>query len=318
MTEKGLDYYLQNPDELPSDPSEIEALMSKQGEAKTEKQAEVATEEIATKEEPPAPETKEEAEPDVVLTKDGKRAIPYKVLASERDRARAAEQAVADLKKQLESLQTQASTGETTEQAEAGLSEEDLAAIGEDFPHLRKILDGLTGHIKKLEGTVTELRDRESSREAVEQKQTASTVQEAIEATPALLYWQNENSEMFDEAIKYDDMIRANPKNQSLTLEERFQKVVAAMEAVYGPTELPKEYQKEVAAPSKDEAAALAKKAIENAEVRRPRTLSDMPGGIPPAQSERERVENMSPSALAAMMSKMSPDDLSAFLAKTV
>ena len=315
MAEKGLDYYLQNPDELPADPSEIEALMSKQDEApKTEEVAQTEPEPEQTPE-ASEPETKEEASETVVLTKDGKRAIPYSVLASERDRRQAAEHAIADLQRQMQALQDQATGAVQKQEVGAETNEDDLDAISEDFPQFKSVINSLKKHIGGLEQTVQELRERDQGRVAVEQKNVQDSVQAAIDANPVLSYWQEKDPEMFEVASNYDELIRNDPKMQSLSLEQRLEKVVKAVEVIHGPTQLPKEYQSEMPA---DEAASLASKAIRNAGSRAPRTLSDMPGGMPPAQSEMERVEGMSTSALAAMMSKMTPDDLQAFLAKTV
>lgn len=286
--------------------------MSKQVE---EPVAEEVTAEPEKAPEPTEPETKEEANETVVLTKDGKRAIPYTVLATERDRRQAAEHAIVELQKQMESLQMQAQGVVSSEAVEDVTGLEDLDTIVQDFPQLGTVIKGLQKHISSLEQTVTDLRVRDESRASVEQKNTLDTVQAAIDANPVLSYWQQQDQEMFDIASNYDELIRNDPKMQSLSLEARFEKVVKAVEAIHGPASLPKEFQPSLPA---DEAAALASKAIRNAGSRTPRTLSDMPGGIPPAQSDLERVESMSPAALAAMMTKMSPDDLSAFLAKTV
>ena len=38
--------------------------------------------------------------------------------------------------------------------------------------------------------------------------------------------------------------IKADPRNKGLSLDQRFGKVVAAMEAVYGETQLPDEYRR--------------------------------------------------------------------------
>jgi hypothetical protein len=313
VAEKNLDYYLQNPDELPSDPEVIEGLIAQQGGATETEQPEPEPTKEAEAPEPTTPP--EQQEPDVVLTKDGKRGIPYKVLASERERARVAEQAVETLTAQLEALKNSAPGEAPKPEAENALTDEDLAALGEDFPMLKKVIDGLTGQIQGLQETVTTLRDREVSRIEVEAKSAGDSVQAAIDATPELLYWQQENPEMFERAVKFDDALLSDPNLKALPIGDRFARVVAIMEATYGKTELPPEYQK---APPAAELGSLAAKAIAKATQKVPRTLSDLPGGIPPAQSEQEQVESMSPRALEARMMKMSPDDLSAFLAKVI
>ncbi len=328
---KDLDYYLNNPDEIPEDISEIEKIAANEDVTPTPKDE---SDEVKGEQTPPAEEVKKESteaektdeakeEPAPIKSKDGKHEIPYSVLQTEREKRQAAERTMAELQTRLEELEKKAKAGDTTEATESRETSEivddaDLKAIEEDFPAFGKLVRGLKTQISSLESTVTTLREREAQQQAVEAKSKGDEVQQAIEANPTLLYWQQKSPEMFEVATKYDDMIRADARNQSLSLEARFAKVVSAVEAVYGPTELPGEFRKETNEPVTKAVREAAEKAIAAAGLFKPKTLSDMPGGIPPAQNERERVENMSPAALARMMEKMSHDELAAFLAKTV
>lgn len=329
---KDLGYYMNNPDEIPEDLSEIEKIAANEAVTPTTED-ETPEGEVKGEQTPPAEKvesevasevkTEEGEKPAPIKSKDGKHEIPYSVLQSEREKRRAAEESLQELNNRLAELEKKVQTGDTTQQTEARQTEEiladdDLAAIEEDFPQFGKLIKALKGQIGALETTVTDLRSKDEQRELVVSKSKGDEVQATIEANPTLLYWQNKDPEMFEVATKYDDMIRADVRNQSLTLEERFSKVVQAVEAVYGKTEVPEEYRKGIAEPVTDEVREAAKKVISAAGSFRPKTLSDMPGGTPPAQTERERVENMSPEQLAKMMDKMSPEELSAFLAKTV
>ena len=93
----------------------------------------------------------DDAEPEGVATKDGKRVIPYAVLKSERERASRAEQVAEEMKTrvaELEAIVKSASEGAKTGEsartdnqpptAASDLSPEDLEALKEDFPTVYK------------------------------------------------------------------------------------------------------------------------------------------------------------------------------------
>jgi prefoldin subunit 5 len=322
---------MNNPDEIPEDLSEIEKIAANEAVTPTPGD-ETPGDEVKGEQTPPAEKVETEAateekteegeKPAPIKSKDGKHEIPYSVLQTEREKRRAAEESLQELTNRLNELEKKVQTGDTTQQTESRQTEEildddDLKAIEEDFPQFGKLIKALKGQISSLESTVTDLRTKDEQREVVAAKSKGDEVQATIEANPTLLYWQSQDPEMFKVAIQYDDVIRADPRNQSLTLAQRFERVVHAVEAVYGKTEVPPEYRKEPE-PVTDEVREAAKKAIAAAGSFKPKTLSDMPGGTPPAQTERERIENMSPAQLDAMMQKMSPEELSAFLAKTI
>ena len=317
--EKGLDYYLNNPDEMPED---IEALAQSMSEVKEpiEPEEEVAVEEGAAADAEVKPEVVEEVEEaPLIETKSGKPAIPYAVLVSERGRRQAAEQAVESLRKEVEALSAKVEQGKAavSEPGDTEVQEDHLANLANEFPEMGGAIKALMAKTRELETQLAVVAQQEDARKAQEQGRAANEVQEAIDASPVLRYWQAENPEMWGEAARLDDLIKANPANQSLTMSERFGKVVTAIEAIYGKAELPAAYQ-----PAKppdtsiEQVAAKAQAAVEKAGSFKPKTLSDMPGGATPPTSERERVETMSTAALADLMAKMDPDQLTAYLAK--
>ena len=318
--EKGLDYYLSNPDEMPED---IEALAQSLSEVKetTEPEEVVAVEEGAPADAEAKPEVVVEVEEaPLIETKSGKPTIPYAVLVSERERRHAAEQAVESLRKELDARSAVVEQGRAPEPAalsEVDVVGEALAKAAEDFPELGGAISALAAKTRALEAQLATVAKYEEDRAAQEQNRSANEVQEAIDASPVLRYWQATNPEMWGEAARMDDLIKANPANQSLTLSERFDKVVVAIEAIYGKADLPAAYLPEKPPVAGIEhVAAKASAAVEKAGSFRPKTLSDMPGGATPPTSERERVEAMSTAALAGLMATMDPDQLAAYLAK--
>ena len=320
--EKGLDYYLNNPDEMPDDISALESEMNSEA-APTEPELAVeesvsADDEVKTE----VVEEKQEAEePALIETKQGKPAIPYAVLAGERERRHAAEQAVESLRKELDALSAkvnQSATSSAVEQLETSdISDDSIEAMAEEFPEIGKVLKALSEKTRALDEQLAKVSEAENARIEIEKKRSFDEVQEAIDANPTLRYWQTENPQLWGEAVKLDEMIKANPMSQSQTLSERFEKVVASVEAIYGKAELPDAY-KPAKAPdtSIEQVAAKAKAAVEKVGTFKPKTLSDMPGGTTPPTTERERIETMSPFELQRLMETMDPDQLASFIAK--
>lgn len=320
--EKGLDYYLSNPDEMPED---IESLATSLSEAKetTEPEKEEAVVEGVAADAEVKPEAVEEVkeveEAPLIETKSGKPAIPYAVLVSERGRRQAAEQAVESLRKEVEALSAKVEQGKAaaSEPVDTEVQEDQLTKLADEFPEMGGAIKALMAKTRELETQLAVVAQHEDARKTQEQGRAASEVQEAIDANPVLRYWQAENPEMWSEAARLDDLLKANPANQSLTMSERFGKVVTAIEAIYGKAELPAAYQPAKAPDTSiEQVAAKAKAAVEKAGSFKPKTLSDMPGGATPPTSERERVEAMSTAELAGLMATMDPDQIAAYLAK--
>lgn len=321
--EKGLDYYLNNPDEMPDDISALEAEMNSEA-APTE--PEPAVKESVSADAEVKPEVAEEPKAEeqaVIETKQGKPVIPYAVLATERERRHAAEQAVESLRKELDALSAkveQPGTQANEPESEAThdlLSEEKLAAMADEFPEIGNVLKALSAKTRALDDQLAKVSEFENARVEQEQKRLMDEVQEAIDSNPTLRYWQAENPQMWGEAVRLDEMIKANPANQSQTLSERFEKVVVAIEALYGKADLPDAYKPEKAPDTSiEQVAAKAKAAVEKVGTFKPKTLSDMPGGTTPPTTERERIETMSPHELQRLMDSMDADQLAAFIAK--
>lgn len=319
-TVKDLDYYMANPHEMPDDFVAKQLGESTEEEVSAASSAEPEVEDESTPEKVEAkaeePELKE-AEPEGIASKNGKHILPYSALATERERRQSAERAMAELAQRIQALEGSKQAAPVAE-APSEENGEDLEAIMSDFPTLAGPIKALLSKVNQLEGQLNTVAQREQQREQQDEQARTLTVQEAIEANPTLFYWQNANEEMFKAAVAFDDQIKADPRNQSLSLEDRFSRVVAAVEAVYGKTELPPEYRKdEPKSESLDTLAGKAKEKIEQA-VRKssPKTLSDLPGGIPPESSKDEQMGNMSPTELGAMMMKMSPQQVAELLTR--
>lgn len=297
-----------------------EEIVEEQGEpvsAKVEEAEAVKEEEQVKQEAAPEEET-----PEGIATKSGKGIIPYNVLATERERRQQAEQALQQMQQRLNDM-TQQTAGTRQEASEVQFSDEDLAQISEDFPAVGKLFSALQSKLSATEAQLQQIREIELQRAEAEEATQRRAVNEAMDDNPALLFWRDKEPALFDEAVRIDAQLQTNPRFSHLTLSDRFAKVVNAMEAIYGPTELPAEYQTRAVAQtpaksqvSEKELAERAKEVVAKASsTGRPRTLSDMPGGVAPI-SDDQKMESMNTHELADMFANKSPDEINALLAR--
>jgi len=275
--QKDAAFYLANPDQLAGlSPEELEALAYP-----TEATGAVQDE---TAKADPAPSgdavvTKvagEQPQPDAILARDGKHLIPITVLDSARNEAStakataqaeaeariAAEQRLAELQAKVDAMQvgdTKAATEGTT------LSAEELAAMEEDFPVIAKGYRSMQAEIARLQA-LSEA--QEAAGKVEEVNTTARTVQDLIDANPKLSALQTTNPEGWAKAIAIDDGLKAVMPDMA----SRITAVVAAYEAQYGV----------VTAPSKETTSQEKTPAKPNV----PFSMSQIPGGTPPAVSE--------------------------------
>jgi hypothetical protein len=357
-TEKrDLDYYVDHPSELPQDFAQIAGFEEGEGEESggtvseaigeekgASTQPDAKTESDAGKKEGTA-ESKGDATaategeaPKVVLSKDGQHAIPYGVLESERAARKAAEDAAKRFEEQLAALKAAQATGTVKEQAQAqakvdesvgDLSPEDLEALESDFPAVAKAIKGMNAAMVKQAERIEHMQRAEIARGQREQATASTSVQEAIDKNPTLSYWQQKDAEAFERAKAFDNQFRQDPKLRGLSLDERFAKVVTAIESVYGPTELPDGFKP--AAPAakptstatttakpaaKKDVEAEAAKAVKEAEAKGAtvQTLSDIPGGVPPESEEITQMGQLSAHELGNKFMNMSPLEIGRIL----
>lgn len=297
---KDLDYYAANPDEMPTDPDQIAALMAQMEGTTAPKQAEndatAGVEEAGGEDEKPEEAPQQVDAP--IASKDGKHTIPYDVLKSERERRKAAEQAMQELQARIDAMQQ---TGKPQEVADDEASPDELDAMANDFPAVAKLL----AHTRKLEQQLQTVAQRMEQEDRQRQEATMSEVRQAVDANPTLLHWEHNDPDRWAAAIEADTKLQASPAHRGLTLEARLAKAVEIVDAFYGPdTTAPRAQAKPQNSPPKK--AAAAKDA--------PRTLSDIPGGAVPASDPVEEFAQMSADRLGAQMANMTPDQISALL----
>lgn len=326
---KDLKYYLSHTDEMPTDPKEIEALanshMQEALEAGSEElnidrfvddkaesspaKVEEETPEVKAEAAKAVPEaeadTKAETKPDGILAKDGKNVIPYSQLESARERATAAETLARQFAQELETLKAG-----TAKPAEQVLTEDELKALEADSPTLAKVLRSTQTALAETQSEVKALKEHQQKQVADEASEVKSEIQTAIDANPTLASWQTaEDQAMWNKASAFDQVLRGLPEYKDVPFEDRFKKVVELTNAALGQEEPRKEEPKLTQEEIKAVAAAKLK-----AKPALPKSLSDIPGGAPPAADERERVDQMSSVELGSKFLGMTREQLDSYL----
>jgi hypothetical protein len=251
----------------------------------------------------------------VVLTKDGKRTIPYAVLEAERQRANALQARLTELNTKVAALEQQKETGTTDISPDVEeIDAETMRDLEENAPTLAKT-------VKSLQARISQLNNQLGGVIADKQQSTEKVVQEAIDSIPKIAYVQSTNTEAFNAIAGFDAILRSDPKFADLSLSKRFEKALGMYEAAHGQIELPESARQEDPTPPANDkaidAAAKAAKAIAEAERKaEPSTLSDIPGGEPPSSGSLEDVANISAAALTAKFMNMTPDQISTYLAR--
>jgi hypothetical protein len=316
---KTLDYYLANPEEMPENLAELAASMEQKSEPQ-DVEAGAPSDAEPKEESPKEEEAKPVEEAPKLLSKDGKNEIPYQVLVSERERRAQAEKQAEELRKQIAEIEAKVAAVGKQEPEQQPEPEhdvlEDVEALANDFPEVGKVMKALQMQVQAANKKLQQVEEQEQQRRIEEASRVRNTVQEAIDSVPALSYWQSEDPEMFAKAIEFDNILKADSRNSSLSMKQRFEKVVTAMEAIYGSTNVPGAKTDEPPQKDMNELTEKAKEVVKETGSFKPRTLSDIPGGTPPASSESDKLSAMSPAQLAAMMQGMDGDQINSLLAK--
>jgi hypothetical protein len=270
-------------------------------------------------------ETEEEQDEDepVVLTKDGKRTIPYsehkalRVQVAELTEKLRQMPILEKARDELQELKQQKSSAKTPERRAEIQKKlvERINTLREDFPEVGTTLESVNELFTDLseelraEKAANAAREKaakeEQERQAEEQKrQLDEQVQEAKENNPDLTYWEKSDPEAWQEAIAQDQALLLNPKWRAKSIEERFVEVVKRVRNIMPDASEPP--NSEPSANTKQKAKAQ----LEKAPVKKPTTLSDIQGGANPL-SEAEQINNLPPNELFKRLMKM-PDSKAA------
>ena len=313
-----VDRIVGKPDDKSTDAAASEAAPSGGDKAK-EADAPKPDEAAAKPKDEPKGEAKAdpEAKPEGVLAKDGKNVIPYAVLESARERAVAAERLAAEQAKELETLKAEKPAARD-EPKSAMLTDEELTALESESPTLAKLLRAQQATIQSLTGTVDAIKGRQEQRDTADAAEVKSEIQTAIDAVPELATWQAaEDQAAWNIASMHDKTLRSLPKYKDVSFEDRFKEVVKLTKLTLGeaiePPAQPKAELAKAQTAEEIRAAAEAKLKAKSAKGM-PRSLSDIPGGAPPAVDEKDRIEQMSAVELGNKFLSMTPDQREAYL----
>ena len=223
--------------------------------------------------EPKQPEAKPDATPQAtderlpVLTRDGKQVIPFEVLESTRKPdadAKAANEIVSD---------------------------EQLEAIKEGSEELYSIVKGLRDGLVKAEAKAEAANQRQEQSEAERLEQARAEVRTRINQTvdnnPKLVYLRETNTDAYNQIADLDRMLANSKFHQHLPLADRIGKAVSMYEEQRGVIKLPGQ-------PTGEKQKAPAKDSDPDAKpAGGPHTLSDIPGGALPHNSEVENADEL-------------------------
>lgn len=263
-----------------------------------------------------------------VETSDGKGRIPYAVLKTERANNAALSKQLAEATALIEQLRARPAAGEAAstkseqeEQQEAvdkaalqGLTAEELQEVRENFPTpLIKVIERLDANAKagiEAQAKLREIEKEAETVEAAERHTQAQSVQDIIDQDPVLTELQQDPDRWAD-AVALDDSLRSTKRWGGKPFVERMVEVKRLMGFTAEPTRRDDDPKPTAEQQAAAKLAAAAKKQTQG----RAFTHSDLPGGNPPAQSERESAAQMSVHDLASRVEKMTPAQLDRYLA---
>lgn len=164
----------------------------------------------------------------VVLSKDGKHAIPYEVLERERSDRKALAEQVAQLQaaaaERDKLTQVLAKHGIDPTADPDAISLEKIEQLEQDYPDIGQILTGMAKQIEQLKATPVAA----PANPAVDQVQTA------INAVPDLAAWQQGDPDRFTFAVDVDARLQNDPAWKDKPMTERFAEVAKRTRAAFG------------------------------------------------------------------------------------
>lgn len=196
-----------------------------QGETVTTPPAPAAEVKTGSDEAPAVADPKADEAVDGVLTKDGKRVIPYDVLAEVRKTAltngqRAAELAEANrqLQEQIEALKTGKPADPATP-AKGKYTAERIAQVRDDFPEMAEMMESQNALVDQL----AEMRQAAPAPRQVPDE--AAAVQAEIDNLPLLTRWQAKGGPVWASAVALDQQLQEDPVWSDKPQGERFAEV---------------------------------------------------------------------------------------------
>lgn len=251
-----------------------------------------------------------------ILAADGKHIIPIDVLRNARAAEAQARQTAANAMAELEALKARLAAGADGDGDEIEVDietsdaiDEQLATLAEDYPELGNFAKALTAQLKETRKLVQDLVADKQATAATEQTQRQLTIREAIDSNPTLLLWENdtEDREAWSRAVQYDKLLRERPDWADKPVQERFAQVVKLVQVDYPTAKKPAGTSPKTGA----DLTAKAREALANAGDLEIESLSQIPSGASPTETE---LGDLSATQIESMMSNMSQKQIDALL----
>lgn len=266
-----------------------------------------------------------------VATKDGKKVLPYSVLAAERRRASQLSEELEAARRQIESL----SSGKPADQpagredGASSLSEEltddDLSELAADFPQLSKLVGELRetraviAKARTTEGSAAEPTRADTKADQFDGESSGDPTLDAIEQIPVLAGWMTnpDHAELFERAQAIDKALETSPKWRDKPLVDRFKHVVKQvadefdMTVDLGDDDSTSSQTQTHTPPARRDPDAAIRAAKETP----PNTLSDFKGGAHPEQGDP--IKRMSSTEQVNKLMTMTDAEIDAWLLRT-
>lgn len=252
--------------------------------------------------------------------------VPLNAVYAEREKARRAKEHAASLQARLDQLEQSKADGAAVPPTDIELlSDEEIAALEEDFPQIAKTaraVKALTGKLQTMEAEKAAVAKVQQEEAEVDFRTAA---QQAVDNIPKLKHLQTSLSPELWQAriVGIDVGFNSDPELSQLPFDQRYAKLMEVYEYRYGPVALPPPVEEpKPAAPAATTPAltsALKQKAdeaVRQAGTFRPKTLSDIPGGAPPASESTG--ENATAFDLVKAFERMTPDQMEAALSRVM
>lgn len=269
-------------------------------------------------EEQPASDKQEESEREpVVKTEDGKHEIPFEVLKQEREKNKALEQELEELRgKGSEADKLQRIIDVRNEQLTAlgvkpkdlpediRLTPEEKQKLMDEYPEIGRALVGVgnqaQSEIQALKEQVSKLTGSQPAEPSAPDEQVRATVHETINSIPDLKAMADEGGDEWAKALELDASLQNDPQWRDKPLSERFQEVT-------------------------NQVVASRQKAQEMAEQAAQQALDDEAQKVPASPSEvgtshshqptiEERMASATPDQLLAMFDGMDLNEIEQYL----
>ena len=251
----------------------------------------------------------------VVKTRDNKHEIPYEVLERERRARSEAEAQLRTLQEQLDKLNQGGELNAQDKRDLAQIDDEAMTAIEQDLPEFAAVIKAQMSQIQRLSDEINGLRQESQVSKQTKEQEVRDQIVAAIDAHPDLSAWreaavrdENPDPNRWERAVAFDRLLEKDPEWRDRSFADRFTKAAEMVKSFYGETTT---RQEKTAEQLKREADAKLGSAGNI-----PNSLSDIPGGAPPAQSDTENMDQMSVYALGQKFESMTTEQMESYLAR--